>query len=129
MKTSWRNAGLIVCLEAERHIRDGEATSRRISDTAIDGMSMNEIATGNHIDVNESFAQSSGSTREELLGSCSWNLGLWPDEDDWRYSVDTRDILGEIRRLASAPYQGTLVQGITTAIIRFLNPEAAMGNL
>jgi PAS domain-containing protein len=130
MKTSLRNAGLIVCLGAEQKIREGEATLRRILDAAIDGMSINKVATGNYyIDVNESFAQISGYTREELIGSCSCKLGLWRDEEDWRFFVDSLDIIGGIQQLASAPYQETSAQEIATAIIRCLNSEAAMGNL
>lgn len=43
MKTSRRNTGLIICLEAEQKIHDGEATLRRDIDAAIDGMSINEM--------------------------------------------------------------------------------------
>jgi PAS domain-containing protein len=129
MKTSWGNTGLIVCSAAEQKIRDGEAALRRRFDPVIAGIFVNEIATRNYIDVNESFAQISGYTREELIGPCSWKLGLRRDEDDWRHFVDTLDIIGEIQRFASAPYQEALAQGIATVIIRYLNSEATMGNL
>jgi PAS domain-containing protein len=123
------NTGLNVCWEAEQKFCDAEAALRRICDATVDGMSVNEIATGNYIDVNESFVQIRGYTREELIGSCSCKLGRWRDEKDWRYFVDMLDIIGRIQRLASAPYQATRARGIATATIRYLNSEAAMGNL
>jgi hypothetical protein len=49
--------------------------------------------------------------------------------EDWRYLIDTLDIIGRIQRLVSAPYQENRAQGIATAIIRYLNSEAAMENL
>jgi PAS domain S-box-containing protein len=49
--------------EAEQKIRDSAATQRRIFDASVDWMSIIDMATGDYLDVNESFARATGHQR------------------------------------------------------------------
>ena len=69
--------------EAEQKIRDSEATLRKIFDASLDWMSIIEMATGDYLDVNESFVRATGQ-REDLMGFNFVKLGLWPDDKEWQ---------------------------------------------
>ena len=104
--------------EAEQKIRDSEASLRRIFDAGIDGMTISEIATSNYLDVNAAFLQTSGYTREEVIGSNFFKLGLWPDQKEWTQFIQTLITTGEVRNQPATfrRKDGTLAPCLISAI-------------
>jgi len=103
---------------AEQKIHDSEATLRRIFDAGLDCMSIIEVATGNYLNVNESFCRDTGFRREEVIGSNFFKLGLWPDEEEWTHFTETLVMAGEIRnqRVTFRMKDGTLVPYLLSAV-------------
>ena len=104
--------------EAEQKIRASEATLRKILDSSLDWMTISDMATGDYLDVNDSFAFASGYTREEIIGSNFWKLGQWPDEPDWQRFNEDLVFTGEVknRRATFRKRDGTLVPTLISAV-------------
>ncbi len=57
------------------------------------------VADGRYLEVNESFLQITGYTREEVIGSTSLNLGIWQDPKDRTNMLRILDEHGRVRNL------------------------------
>ena len=57
------------------------------------------IEDGFYIDVNKTFLQATGYSREEVVGSTSIDLGIWVDLDDRSRMVDLLNEEGKVRNL------------------------------
>jgi len=57
---------------------ESEAKLRKIFETSIDLISINRLADGRYIDVNEAFG-ATGYSREETLAGTAGSLGIWAD--------------------------------------------------
>jgi two-component system cell cycle sensor histidine kinase/response regulator CckA len=68
--------------DLERALRASEASLREVFDLNPDATNVNRLADGQYVAVNESFLQMMGSTREEVLGRTSVELGIWDDLAD-----------------------------------------------
>ncbi len=114
----WVARDISMMKAAEQKIRDSEATQRRIFDAGLDCMSIVEMATGNYLDVNESFCRETGFRRDEVIGSNFFNLGLWPDEREWTHFTESLVMTGEIRnqRVTHRTKDGTLVPYLLSAV-------------
>jgi PAS domain S-box-containing protein len=82
---------------AEQKIRQSEATLRKIFDSSLDLMAITDVATGNYLDINESFARAIGYSREELVGSNFFKLQIWPIEEEWQPFIEELMAKGEVR--------------------------------
>ena len=104
--------------EAEQKIRDSEATLRKIFDASLDWMSIIEMATGDYLDVNESFVRATGHEREDLIGSNFFKLGLWPDDKEWQPFTEKLISTGEVRnqRATFRRKDGTLMPCLVSAV-------------
>src|ERR1700730_13767959 len=63
---------------AERRLREGEATLRKIFDAAPDDIAIVRVSDGATLEVNREFLKT-GYTREEVLGVSARSLGRWAD--------------------------------------------------
>jgi PAS domain S-box-containing protein len=103
---------------AEEKIRDSEATQRRIFNASVDWMSIVDMSTGDYLDANESFLRATGYSREELIGSNFFKLGLWPDEGEWNQFTQALVSTGKITNHPATfrMKDGTLVPSLISAV-------------
>ncbi len=103
---------------SQEKFRQSEATQRRIFNATLDWMSIAENATGDYLDVNESFARATGYSREEILGSNFFKMGLWPDEAQWAPFTETLVTTGEVRNHPATfrMKDGRLVPSLISAV-------------
>lgn len=66
---------------AEQTIRESEALFRNVFQTTPIAASISVFADGRYRVVNDAYSRIFGYTREELLGSDSLAIGLWPDKE------------------------------------------------
>lgn len=57
------------------------------------------LEDGFYVDVNDTFLESTGYTREEVIGRTSKELGIWSDERDRERMVEILREKGEVRNL------------------------------
>ncbi len=102
----------------QEKIRQSEATQRRIFNATLDWMSIVELATGDYLEVNESFVRATGFSREEIIGSNFFKLGLWPDEAAWAPFAETLLTTGAVRNYPATfrMKDGSLVSSLISAV-------------
>ncbi len=61
-------------LEAERLLRESQATLRKIFDSIADPLYVIDISDGSYLDVNDAFLKVFGYAREEVLGKHVWEV-------------------------------------------------------
>ena len=76
------------------------------------------MGTGDYLDVNESFARATGYTREEIVGSNFYKLGLWPDEAAWAPFTEALITASEVRNYPATfrMKDGHLVRSLISAV-------------
>jgi PAS domain S-box-containing protein len=72
-------------IEAERILREGQATLRKIFESVADPLTVTDMA-GVYLDVNDAFVTASGYSREEVIGKRVWDIPLI----DWSKADGTR---------------------------------------
>jgi PAS domain S-box-containing protein len=82
---------------SQEKLRESEARMRRVFDASLDWMSIVDISSGEYLDVNAAFANATGYTRDEIVGSNFWKLGIWPDEKESREFIEKLVLAGEVR--------------------------------
>jgi len=85
--------------KAERGLRESEAKFRHIFESCLDILSINDLADGRFIDVNEEFVQATGFSREEVLGRRPAELGLWAHQQDFWDFLQQLNAVETVRNL------------------------------
>jgi diguanylate cyclase (GGDEF)-like protein/PAS domain S-box-containing protein len=80
-------------------LRTSEARYRTIFETSVDFVSINRFSDGAYLDVNRSFLDTTGYTREEVVGRPSSELGIWADPQDRKNLIDLLEFQGQCRNL------------------------------
>ncbi len=84
LELNGRQCGLTIArdiserIEAERSLRESQAALRKIFDSVADPLTVTDMF-GVYIDVNDAFVQSTGYSREEVIGKRVWDIPL----SDW----------------------------------------------
>jgi two-component system sensor histidine kinase/response regulator len=91
-------------IEAERKLRNSEATLRKIFNANLDSVTTTDAFTRRYTDVNQEFCRATGFSREEVLGKTFWEVGVWPsrEEADNFSAAMVRD--GEVRNMRTNFY-------------------------
>ena len=61
-------------LEAERLLRESQATLRKIFDSIADPLCVTDMSDGSYLDVNDAFLKVFGYSREEVIGKHVWEV-------------------------------------------------------
>ncbi len=85
--------------EAQRQVLEGEQTFRTLFNAQLDGIMTLDVFTGQWIDANEEFFQSTGFTRDEVIGRRSREFNLFADQAEGQKMVDQLKTCGEVRNL------------------------------
>ena len=97
--------------EAERKLRESEASLRKIFDSNLDSVTTTDATTRRYTDANYEFSRSTGFSREEVIGKTYWEIGVWPsrEESDNFSAAMMRN--GEVRNMRANFYakDGTLI--------------------
>ncbi len=115
---------------AEEARRSSEEKFHKIFKTSPNGISITRLADGVYLDVNESFTQIMGYTREEIMGRSSLpgKLDIWVNREDRDRLVASLKAVGEVVGL-EAPLQGkkgNIFYGRLSARILEINDEACI---
>ncbi len=68
--------------KAEQALRDREELFRTVFYTSPDAMAISRLNDGVYIDINDSFTELSGFTREDIIGKNSQEFDLWVNENE-----------------------------------------------
>lgn len=68
--------------QAEEALRASEERFAKAFRTSPNPMGITEVATGHCMEVNDACLQLFGFSREEVIGSTTLMLGIWPDQQD-----------------------------------------------
>src|SRR5580704_6054192 len=85
--------------EAERKLRNSEATLREIFDANLDSVATSDPITRRYTDVNAEFSRATGFSREEVLGKTPWEIGVWPSRDEADNFAAGLSRSGEVRNM------------------------------
>src|SRR5580698_2466859 len=85
--------------EAERKLRNSEATLRKIFDANLDSVATSDPITRRYTDINAEFLRATGFSREEVLGKTPWEIGVWPSRDEADNFAAGLSRSGEVRNM------------------------------
>ncbi len=68
--------------QAERALRESEATLRQIFDASTDSISLVDDETGEFVHVNQELLNFTGYSRDEIIGRTAMELGIWERPED-----------------------------------------------
>ena len=105
--------------EAERKLRDSDATLRKIFDANLDSVTISDPMTRRYTDVNAEFSRSTGFSREEVLGRTYWELGVWPSREESDNFAAALGRTGEVRNMRADFYakDGTLIPCLMSGVL------------
>ncbi len=105
--------------EAQRQVRNSEATLRKIFDANLDSVSLNDPMTRRYTDVNAEFCRSTGFSREEVLGKTYWEIGVWPSREESDNFAAALGRTGEIRNMRADFYSkdGRLIPCLMSGVL------------
>ena len=83
-------------LEAERRLRESQATLRKTFDSIVDPLSIADVTTFTYLDVNDAFVKCSGYSRDEIVGKKYWEVPLWTLSGDQNADFMTLLSKGEV---------------------------------
>jgi diguanylate cyclase (GGDEF)-like protein/PAS domain S-box-containing protein len=69
-------------------MRLSEERYHTVFQTSLDGITISRMSDGHYIDVNKSFEDLMGYSREELIGRTSKEVGIWVDPEDREKVID-----------------------------------------
>ncbi|MGC1400504.1 PAS domain S-box protein [Candidatus Binatus sp.] len=90
--------------EAERKLRNSEATLRKIFDKNLDSVTTTDALTRCYTDVNQEFSRATGFSREEVLGKTYWEVGVWPSREESDNFSAAMIRSGEVRNMRANFY-------------------------
>jgi PAS domain S-box-containing protein len=82
--------------KAERALLESEEKFSKAFLASPDAIAISTVKDGRFIDINESFVRMMGYTRAESIGHTSFELNLWPDEENRNKLIDVLRNQGSI---------------------------------
>lgn len=87
--------------KAEASLRESEEKFRKIFSSCPDPISISTLEDGRYIEVNEAFTQTTGYSREEVIGKSSLDLGVWQSPQKRQQIIDKLKEKGSLRNFVS----------------------------
>ena len=105
--------------EAERKLRNSEATLRKIFDANLDAVATTDPITRRYTDINAEFSRSTGFSREEVLGKTHWEIGVWPSREEADNFTAALARSGEVRNMRANFYakDGHLIPCLISGVL------------
>lgn len=113
---------------AEAAFRSSQEKFAKAFSASPDFITINSLATGRFLEVNDSFLQKSGFTREEVLGKTVVELGAWASRRDGSYLMRLLQEEGHIYdvEIELRTKSGDIITALLSAEIIELDGEACM---
>jgi PAS domain S-box-containing protein len=83
--------------KAEVRLRESEARFAKAFDSSPLALTISSLTTGKLLEVNETFVETTGFSREEAVGKTTVELGLWADLDERTEEMETVREIGSVR--------------------------------
>jgi len=83
--------------EAERKIRESEATLRKIIETSPDAITINRYPDGRYVAVNRAFLEATGFSADETLRKSAQESGIWADKAKFKETLAKLETHGVVR--------------------------------
>src|SRR5271168_1334249 len=105
--------------EAERKLRNSEATLRKIFDANLDAVATTDPITRRYTDINAEFTRATGFSREEVLGKTHWEIGVWPSREEADNFAAALTRSGEVRNMRANLYakDGHLIPCLISGVL------------
>jgi len=105
--------------EAERKLRNSEATLRKIFDANLDAVATTDPITRRYTDINAEFLRATGFSREEVLGKTHWEIGVWPSREEANNFAAALSRSGEVRNMRANLYakDGHLIPCLISGVL------------
>ncbi len=84
-------------VEAEARLRESEARFAKAFNSSPLVLTISSLKTGKLLEVNDTFVNVTGFTREEAIGLTTVELGLWAKPQDREEEMETVRQLGQVR--------------------------------
>ena len=104
-------------IAVERQLRQSESRFRAAFLASPDAVTISTIDEGRYVEVNESFSNILGYSRDEVVGKTAAELRVWVNPAERKYMAKILLARGEIRSLASQfrAKDGTIIDGELSA--------------
>lgn len=109
--------------KARKALIENEEKFKQIFLTSPDFVTINQIEDGTYIDVNESFVQRSGYSREEIIGKTSKEINIWNDMEDRNHMISRLKEFGTVENFEAQFIlkNGLVIEGLLSAAILPIN--------
>lgn len=108
---------------AEAALRESEEKFRQAFSTSPDSININRLSDGLYIEVNEGFIQTTGYTRDDVLGRSSTEINIWVDPADRAKLVEGLRHRGIVKDLQAKfrMKDGKIIDALMSASVIKLN--------
>jgi two-component system cell cycle sensor histidine kinase/response regulator CckA len=101
-------------IKAEESLRRSEGLFRLAFETSPDAVAITSVERGIFVDVNQSFSEILGYSKEEVLGKSSLDLKIWADphvRDEMLKGIATKGVVRNVQ-VRIRTKEGTLIEGL-----------------
>lgn len=106
-------------VKSEHKIQKLEERFKKVFYTSPDAINLNRLSDGLYVDVNRSFVELTGFTREEIMGKTSIDLDIWANPGDRARLVGELRTKGEVKNFEAdfRMKDGRILSGLMSASI------------
>ncbi len=111
--------------KATNALFESEEKFKLIFRTSPDFVTINRLEDGEYVDVNDSFIQTSGYAREEIIGKTSKDLNIWSNSKDREIMISKLLETGKVENLEAqfTLKNGKIIDGLLSAALIVINQK------
>lgn len=111
--------------QLDRQLRESEEKFRLAFMASPDAVNLNRLSDGVYVDINDSFTQMMGYTRDDVVGLSSLELNIWKNEEDRNRLVRELQAKGSVTNLEAefVAKNGDVHSGLMSAQIIEIDGE------
>lgn len=111
--------------KATNALFESEEKFKLIFRTSPDFVTINRLEDGEYVDVNDSFMQTSGYAREDIIGKTSKDLNIWSNSKDREIMISKLLETGKVENLEAqfTLKNGKIIDGLLSAALIVINQD------